>query len=461
MRLFTRDKDFYKSLVVLAIPIALQNFIAYAVNFADNLMIGQLGEYAISGVYMGNQIQSFLQFATSGITGSLVVLGSQYWGKKDTDSICRLTGLATKLSLIFGILFTLAAFIFPQMILGWFTNDATVIAEGTKYLQIVCWSYIFFCISQTLMSAMQSVETVRIGLVQSIITLCTNVSLNYILIFGKLGLPALGIQGAAIATVISRIIEAAVMLVFVLKIDHKISFKFRDFFRKGGDLLKDFIRYGAPIFGGQVVWGFNNLAQSAIIGHLSAEAIASASIAGNLNMLLFMIVIGLSAALSIITGKTVGAGKYETMKEYAITAQILFLGVGIIMSSALFLLRTPFLTLYDLEPATIEIANQFLIILAIAMVGRCYQGTCLGGLVKAGGDTSFVFKMDLIFVFLVVLPSAIIAQRVFHAPAWVVFSCLHSDQVIKCFIAVVKINRFKWIKNLTRENPQTQTEKEA
>lgn len=461
MRLFTRDKDFYKSLVILAIPIALQNFIAYAVNFADNLMIGQLGEYAISGVYMGNQVQSLLQFATAGVTGSLAILGAQYWGKKDTDSICRLTGLATKIALILGVIVTIAAFIFPRAILGLFTTDAMVIEEGTKYLQIVCWSYIFFCISQTLMSSMQSVENVRIGLYQSIITLFTNVALNYILIFGKLGLPALGIRGAAIATVFSRVLEAVVMLVYVLKIDQKIHFKVRDFFRAGGDLLKDLIRYGAPIFGGQVVWGINNLAQSAIVGHLSAEAIASASIAGNLNMLLFMIVIGFSVALSIITGKTVGAGKYETMKQYAITAQVIFFGVGLLMGFLLFILRTPFLTLYDLEPATIEVANQFLIVLAIAMVGRCYQATCLSGLVKAGGETDFVFKMDLIFVFLIVLPSAIIAQRVFHAPAWIVFACLHSDQITKCFVCLVKVNRFKWMKNLTRNNPQIDQEKEA
>lgn len=451
MRLFTKDKDFYKTLVILAIPIALQNFIAYAVNFADNLMIGQLGEYVISGVYMGNQIQSLLQYAVLGVTGSMTIMGAQYWGKRDTDSIRRLAGLSVRIALLFGVIITAAAYIFPEWLLGLFTNDAMVIEEGTAYLQIVCWSYVFFCISQVLMSVMQSVETVRIGLYMSIITLVINVSLNYVLIFGKLGLPAMGIRGAAVATVISRIVEAVVMLVFVLGMDKKLEMKWKDFFRRGGDLLKDFLRYGAPVFGGQIVWAVNNLAQSAIIGHMSPEAISANSVAGNLNMLLFMVVIGFGVALGIVTGKTIGAEKYDTMKEYAVTAQVLFALVGVIMGSLMLILKNPYLSLYELEPETIKMANQFMIIIAIALVGRCYQATTLSGLVKAGGDTGFIFKMDLIFVFLVVLPSAIIAQQVFHAPAWVVLICLQSDQILKCFVAIPKINSFNWMKNLTRK----------
>ncbi|MBO5656638.1 MAG: MATE family efflux transporter [Agathobacter sp.] len=451
MRIFTRDKEFYKTLVILAIPIALQNFIAYAVNFIDNLMVGQLEEYVISGVYMGNQIHTLLQFAIAGVTGALTILGTQYWGKKDKESICRLTGVATRIALLFGVIITAISYIIPNELMWLFTEDTLVIREAVTYLRVVCWSYIFFCISQVLIASMQCVEKVRVGLYLSIVTLFTNVSLNYVLIFGKLGLPAMGIRGAALATVISRVIEAAVMLVYVLAVDKKLSLNFGHFFQKGGVLLRDMLRYGAPVFGGQIVWAINNLAQGSIVGHLSVEAISSISIAGNLNMLLFMIVIGFGVALGIITGKTVGAGKYEKMKEYAITSQVLFVLVGVFLGAVLFLLRKPYLSLYELSPETIEVANQFIIVLAVALVGRCYQATTLSGLVKAGGDTGFVFKMDIIFVFLIVLPSAIIAQTVFHAPAWVVYLCLQSDQIIKCFVALVKINRFNWMKNLTRE----------
>ena len=451
MAIFVRDRSFYSRLVVLAIPIALQNFVTFAVSFADNLMIGRLGEFAIGGVYMGNQIQTFLQYAVNGVGNALLVLAAQYWGRRDTASIRRMTAVCLRICMAVGILLTLAAFFFTDPLLRLFTEDANVLAEGRDYLRIVCWSYLFFCISQLLINAVRSVEIVRIGLVVSCAALVTNVSLNYVMIFGHLGFPAMGVRGAAIATLISRIVEAGIMIVFVLRIDQKLRFRVRDLFLRGGDLLRDLLRYGTPVLAGQIVWAINNLAQSAIIGHMSAEAIASVSVAGMLNTLLFMTVLGLSAALGIITGKTVGAGKYETMRQYAVTAQVLFALIGVVMGGLLYLLRDVFLSLYTLEPETITVARQFLTVLAVAMVGRCYQATCLSGLVKAGGDTSFVFKNDTIFVFLVVLPSAILAQKVFHAAPWVVYSCLLSDQILKCFVAIVKINSFNWMKNLTRD----------
>ena len=216
-------------------------------------------------------------------------------------------------------------------------------------------------------------------------------------------------------------------------------------------LIRDYVKYGLPILGGQVVWSINMMVQSRIIGQMSAAAIAAISVSNTLFSLIFVGMAGLSSAVSIITGKTVGAGQFALMKQYAKTIQILFLGVGLISGALIFLARDLFLSLYILKPETIAIARQFITILSITIVGTCYQAAGLAGLVKAGGDTAFVFINDTIFVFLVVLPSAIIAQSVFHAEAWVVFLCLKCDQILKCFVAVVKINRFKWMKNLTHE----------
>lgn len=446
---FTRDRSFYRLLLVLAIPITLQNTVTFAVGFADNLMIGTLGEYAIGGVYLGNQTQTFLQFAVGGFTSAALILSAQYWGRKDTDSIKKIMSITTWLCVVTGLLMTFLSFLFPQWLLSLFTNDERVIAEGVGYLRIVCWSYVFFCLSQMLITAMRSVEAVKIGLVNSLIALVVNISLNYVFIFGKLGFPAMGVKGAALATCIARLVEVGVVVIYVVRIDQKLRMGIRDFFLFDKKLMRDLFVYGAPVLGGQIVWAINQLSQSSIIGHMSAEAIASVSIAGMLNSMLFMLVLGLSAALGIITGMTVGAGKYEKMKEYSYSAQIIFMAVGIVMGALVFLFKDTFISLYRLEEATQKVAEQFMIVLSIAMVGRCYQAPCLAGLVKAGGDTGFVFKNDTIFVFGVVLPSALIAQSVFHAPAWVVYACLQSDQILKCFVAVVKINKFNWMRNLT------------
>ena len=456
--LFTKDRSFYKTLIILAIPIALQNFISYGVNFMDNLMIGRLGEIDIAGVYIGNQFQTVVQLMVNGITGSLTILGAQYWGRQDTRRIRQLTAISVRCALVLGLFFTMTAVLFPGPILSLFSKDPAVIASGTAYLMIVCWSYIFFCYSITLVASMQAVEQVKIGLYITILALFTNVGLNYVLIFGKLGFPAMGVRGAALATLISRIIESVVMTVYVCRTDKKLFFRFNSFFLNGEGLFRDMLRCGAPIMGAWIVWAVNNLAQTAIMGRVGTEAVSAVSIANNLSQLLFMAVLGLAAALGIITSKTVGAGLYEKMKEYAITAQVIFLLVGIVIAGIFYLLKDTVIGFYNLTEETRKITDQFMLVLVVAQVGRCYQATCLQGLVRAGGDTSFMFKNDSIFVFGVVLPSALIALYVFHAPAWVVYACLQSDQILKCFVAVVKINRFKWMKNLTRTTLTEETE---
>ncbi|MCL2058806.1 MAG: MATE family efflux transporter [Oscillospiraceae bacterium] len=445
----TRDRSFYKTLLRLAIPISLQNLVTFAVNFADNLMVGRLGDNAVSGVYMGNQPHTLIVMYIGGTTGALLILAAQYWGKDDRNSIKKVVSIGTMFTLAPSAVLTTVCLIFSSQIISLFTNDAGVIAEGAAYLRIVACSYMPFAISQVLISAMRGVETAKIGMYISFATLSVNVSLNYILIFGKLGFPVMGIRGAAIATVISRLVELSLAILYIFFVDKKLKLTIKDFFQFDRLLLSDFIRYGLPIVGGNIVWSVNMLVSSAILGRFDSEAITAASVAGMLSSLIFIWMNGLSSAVGVITGKTVGAGQYEKMKEYAKTVQLIFAFVGLFSGSIIFMLRDPFISLYSISALARSYAAQFINILAITTVGTCYQATCLFGLVKSGGDVSFVFKNDTIFVFGVVLPLAIIAT-VSGMPPWIVFACLKCDQLLKCFVAVVKINRFNWMKNLTR-----------
>ena len=447
--LFTRDKSFYRSLIRLAVPIALQNLLTYAINLAGNIMVGSLGDNAISGVFMGNQTNTLVVMFVGGTTGALLLLASQYWGINDRASIKKVVSIGSMFALAPCALLTLVCLLLPYQIIGLFTQDAGVIAEGAAYLRIVAFSYIPFAMSQTLIAAMRGVETAKIGMYISFAALCVNVSLNYVLIFGKFGFPAIGVRGAAIATVISRFVELGVAFVYVFAVDKKLVIKLKDFFQFDKVLLRDFVRYGLPIIGGNVVWSVNMLASSAILGRFDAEVIASASVAGTLSGLIAIWMNGLSAAVGVITGKTVGAGQYESMKEYAKTVQIIFVFVGIISGAVIFLMRDLFITFYNISDSARLYTAQFINVLAITTAGTCYQATCLFGLVKSGGDVSFVFKNDTIFVFGVVLPSALIAAAVGAQP-WIVFTCLKCDQVLKCAVAVVKINSYNWMKNLTR-----------
>ena len=457
MRLITRDKSFYRSLFALAIPVAIQNLITFSVNFADNLMVSSLGDAAVSGVYMGNQLQTFLQMFSGGIEGAILILAAQYWGRRDTASIRKIVAIGIHFSVIFALLLTAVCLIIPKPILSIFSTDASVIAQGAEYLRIVCLSYLFFCITQSLIAAMRSVEVARIGMLVSSISLVVNVSLNYILIFGKLGIQPMGIKGAAIATVVSRMVESAVMIFYVAKVDKTLKMKWTDLLHSDKVLRRDFLKNGLPVVGGNVVWSINLMTSTAILGRFTAPVTAAVSIANTKNALAYVVMNGMGAAVGVITGKTVGAGKMETMKEYARTVQLMFLGVGILTGTFMYLTKDLFIGLYSMTgdggitPEAVMYAKQMMTVLSVTAVGTCYQAACLAGLVKAGGDVSFVFKNDTIFVFLVVLPSAIIAQLL-GAPAWVVFACLKCDQILKCFVAVVKINSFNWMKNLTRTN---------
>ena len=450
MALFTKDRSFYRSLILLAVPISLQNLVTFAVNFADNVMIGSLGDDAISGVYVGGQLQSVVQMFVGGIEGAILILAAQYWGRKDRDSIRKVVSIGVKFALGVGLFTTLVAVLFPQWVIRIFTTEPGVIREGAAYVQIVGFTYLFFSVSQVMIAAMRSVETARIGLYISCMALVVNVCLNYVFIFGHLGFPAMGVRGAAVATLISRIMEMCVSIGYVFFVDKKLRFGWRDLLHTDGQLLRDFVRYGLPIIGGQVVWAVNSLANTKILGYYSAGVIAAASITGMLHNLVYVWMNGMSSAVGIITGKTVGAGQYEKMKEYSKTVQMIFLFVGLISGAAVFLFRDGFISLYNASPEAQEYSRQFINVISVTIIGTCYQAACLFGLVKSGGDISFVFMNDTIFVFLVVIPSSLIAMWL-GAPPWVVFACLKCDQILKCFVAIVKINRYNWMKNLTRD----------
>lgn len=458
MAVFTKDRSFYRSLVTLAVPISLQNLVTFAVSFADNVMIGSLGDDAISGVYIGGQLQSVLQMFVGGIEGAILILAAQYWGKKDTQSIRKVVSIGIKFALAVGLLSSLVAVLFPQWVIRAFTTEPGVIQEGAAYVQIVGFTYLFFSVSQVMIAAMRSVETARIGLYISCMALVINVCLNYVFIFGHFGFPAMGVRGAALATLVSRILEMCVGVGYVFFVDKKLRFGLKDLLHTDLQLLRDFIRYGLPVIGGQVVWAINSLANTKILGYYSAGVIAAASITGMLHNLVYVWMNGMSSAVGIITGKTVGAGRYEKMKEYSKTVQMIFLFVGLISGAAVFLARDGFISLYNASPEAQAYSRQFINVISVTIIGTCYQAACLFGLVKSGGDISFVFKNDTIFVFLVVIPSSLLAMWL-GAPPWVVFACLKCDQILKCFVAIVKINRYNWMKNLTRDNT-SQEEKE-
>lgn len=453
MRLPRPEPGFFKNLMILAIPMMLQNLVTFLVGFADNVMVGTLGEIAISGVYLGNQLQSFMQTIIIGVDSAMLILAAQYWGRRDTATIKKIFVIAMRIALSLALVFNIAAVAAPRTVLRLFIQDEAVIAEGMRYLKYVCWSYMIFASSQLLITSMRSVESVKVGMCASFISLGVNVVLNYILIFGKLGAPKMGVAGAALATLISRIVEFSVAFIYVFFMDKKLQMKAKDLLHTNSTLVRDFFKYGAPVIAGWIVWAINSAAQSAIVGSLGAGATSAVSLYGQSHQMLSVALSAVSGATGIITGKLVGAGEVERVKNHARVVQLMYLCIGIVGCIFINIIKDAFIGLYALTDETVVMARQFLTIYSFYFIGTCYQGHSLGSLVKAGGDTKFVFINDTIFVFGFVLPTALIC-RYFNAPAWLVFACLRSDEVLKCPVAFIKINRFKWIKNLTRSKEE-------
>ncbi|MBO6158724.1 MAG: MATE family efflux transporter [Firmicutes bacterium] len=451
MKWLVRDKSFYQKLFLLALPMAGQSILTYAVTLADNIMVGQVSDLALSGVYMANQWMTMLSQFIHGFMTAALVIATQYWGKKDTDSIKTILAITAKFAALTGLIFFAAAWFFPVRLMGLYTNDPSVAQEAARYIRIVAWSYLFYVVTELLMSAMKSVETVGIALYTSISTLIINVALNYLLIFGHLGFPAMGVRGAAVATLAARMVETGIMLYYCKFRDHKLGLKLSDLGRHSPVLLKDYIRYGIPIFAGAAVWGINMTGQGAIVGRLGQSAISAISISNNMFQIVSVGVYGVSSAAAIVIGKTVGSGDYEKVKSYAKTLQLVFVGMGLGTAVLMLLSRYVVPVLYpNIEPETSAYVYQLLLVLSVMVIGTAYQMSSLTGIVRAGGWTHFVFVNDTIFVCLVVLPLGYLTAFVWHMPVWVVFAALKCDQILKCFVALVTVNRFKWIKNITR-----------
>ena len=447
--LLTRERDFYRRFFALTLAIALQNLVAFSVNLADNIMIGSYSEPALAGIALVNQIQFLLQMIVGGACEAVVILASRAWGRRDLSPVSSINGVGMRFSLgVAAVLFSVS-FAFPAQVLRLFTGESAVISEGMAYLRIVCFSYFFYAATSVLLATLRSVETVRIGLAVSLFSLAVNIALNWILIFGRFGAPEMGVRGAAVATVVSRAVELAVVIIYCVFIDKKLHLELADLLRqRTPGITRAFFRVGWPMMLSGSTWGLAQGIQSAILGHLGQSAISANSISSTLFQIVSVVAYGSANGTSVLIGKTIGEGRIDAVKTYARTVQILYLGIGLLTGSAMFLLKDLILRFYSLTPQSMAMARQFMTVLSVTAVGTAYQMPSLCGIVRGGGETDFVLYNDLIFQWLIVLPAAALFAFVWKLAPVFAFAALKSDQILKCFVAVVKVNRFKWIKKL-------------
>ena len=380
-----------------------------------------------------------------------MIFCSQYWGKKQLEPVKKIAATAMHTGLIFAAALFLAVSLFPEQAVGLFTTDQAIIAEGVKYLSLIRFTYLFFAVTTILLATLRSVEIVKIAFYLSVSTLVINCCINYVLIYGKFGAPRLGVTGAAVGTLVARIVECGAALWYVLRKEPNLKMRISDYFRTDRLLRRDYFKTTVPMLIVQGLWGLNTAMQTVILGHMTARAIAANSAASNLFLMVKSMAVGASSAASVLIGKTIGEGDLKKVHLYARRLQKMFVVIGIVSGVFLYFLRIPVLSFYDLAPETREMANSFLIILSVICVTMSYQMPTNNGIIRGGGNAMFVVRMDLISIWCIVIPLSFFMAFVVKASPVVVVCCLNADQVFKCIPAFLEVNYGKWVKKLTRD----------
>ena len=442
-------KNFYRNFLKLCSMLVLQNVVTLSVNLADNIMLGAFSETALSGVTTVNQVQFVFQQLLMALGDGLVIFGSQYWGKKETKPVRKISAWAMCTGIFIAlILFILASF-FPRQLLGLFTTDQTIIEAGLSYLAIIRFTYFFFAVTQILLATLRCVEIAGIAFGLSVMTLIINCSINWILIYGHFGAPRMGAAGAAVGTLTARIAEICVLITYISKKQSWIGIRIQDYLQADWKFGRKYYKVVCPLLVIQGLWGVNTALQTAILGHMTAAAIAANSAASNLFLMVKSAAVGAASAASVTMGKTIGSGDLKLAKLYSKKLQKLFVVMGIICGVLLFFIRIPVLSLYQLSPETQEMANTFLMILSVVMVGMSYQMPTNGGIIRGSGSIAYSMKVDLISTWAIVIPLSMFMAFVVKASPAIVVCCLNADQIFKCVPAFLKCNYGHWIKTMT------------
>lgn len=452
-----RDREFYRTILRISLPAAFQALVSFLVVVADDIMVSLLPNHTVAqaAVSQVNSITAFYTATMTGLVSGSAVLIAQYWGKKDMARIRRIFSVVLWFCGLVAVAFVAVARLFPEAVVGIVIKgeETEAVALALEYFAIVCFTYLPFAITTALIGMLRSIEIVRITLVTTVIALFVNIGLNYVLIFGRLGLPAMGVRGAALATLITRIVEMIVVCVYVFAVQKQLEFRPKDLLRVDGTLARDYMRYGLPVGLTDMQWALIGMIKSAIIGQMGAAFMAANNIASSMANLGTMFTFALAGGACVMVGKAVGKGDYDLARAYSKTIQIMFFIIGLVMAALVFALREPFTRLYgsSADPEVYGLSVAMIAILSVTLIGTSYHASCFVGINRGAGDSRFVAMVDMICGWLVVLPATLLAAFVFHAPLPIVFLCTRIDQCFKWLIAFIRLRGDKWIRNVTRE----------
>ena len=449
-QLKTDSRVFYRNVFALVVPMALQNLINVAVTSADVMMLGQVGETVLSASSLAGQVQFIMTLFFFGLTSGAAILTAQYWGKGDTRTIEKVLGIALRFSLSTGLVFTLAALLIPAQLMRVFTPEEDVIAEGVKYLRIIAVSYVPMALTNVYLNIMRSVERVVVSTVTYLVSLVTNVALNAVFIFGLLGFPAMGIEGAALATVCAQLVELAIVLVYSKAINRTVRLRARDIFVRDPLLFRDFLTYSVPVMINELLWGAGSAMNSVVIGHLGSAAVAANSVAQVARQLATVVAFGIANATAIMIGKAIGAGDTERAEEYGGRFIRLTLVFGLIGGGIVLAARPILMNVMTLSAQAQEYLSFMMLIMSYFVMAQAMNTTLIVGVFRAGGDSKIGLLFDCGSMWGGSILLGSIAAFVLHLDLRIVYVLLMSDELIKIPLSFWRYRKKIWLKNITR-----------
>lgn len=444
------DKTFFRGVAAIGLPVALQNLLTTSASMVDTMMIGSQGETAVAAVGLCAQFSMLMMTAYYGFANGGTLFYAQCWGAKDEKGICRAYGLALTCSMFFALLFGAAAVLAPEFILRIYTDKVVIQQAGLDYLRIIGFSFPFQVLAILMSSLLRSIEKVKVPLYASILSLVTNTFLNWVLIYGKFGFPALGVVGAAIGTLAANIVNVAVLYIYCFRDKGSYLLRVRDHFRWNLPFVRQYFSKSMVIVANEASMGVSQMLLNIIIGRQDESAIAALAVFRVLEGLVFAFFKGMTNAAAVIVGKQVGAGEhvggYTDGKRFALYCPAITLGICLVMLP----FRRQLLGIFGLGEQALLYGMQMLLFYTLAATLRTCNWIC-NDCYRAGGDPVFGTVLETIVVYCITIPATALAGMAFHAPFIVVFMCMYADDFVRLPIVLRHMASGKWLKPVTPE----------
>ena len=446
------NKKFYKTLITLCIPIIIQNLLSNLINMIDTVMVGGLGEVSVASIGIANQYFFLYNMALSGIIGGAALFIAQFYGKSDKDNIRKITALSVISSLVLGIIFMLVAIFSPKFIINFFSQDEQVIKVAVNYFLIIGFCYPIIAINNVFSMGSRSIRNPKLGMICSTISLSINIILNYIFIFGKLGMPALGASGAALATVIARIIELILLIsyIYFIKNDYELRFTFKDIKVINKDLVKAYVSKTIPTFLNDTLWAFGTVLYAVAYSRAGTSAIAASQIASSTGNFFIITAVCVAIGSSIMIGNELGADNIEKAIDYSKKFSKLVTIVGIIFGGLLIISIPMLLKIFSVSPSLAPDIINIFIIMGVLMALKTFNTFIIIGVLRSGGDTKYALFLEMGCMWFVSLPLTFFAAYK-GLPIYILVALTYTEEVAKFIFGVPRVLSKKWAKNIVKD----------